>query len=288
MLPVESASAPEVAAKRSRSPAVFFLLVFALSAPLWLVGSLGQIQLLPGLPLSAIMVLCPFVASLILVAWESGSAGVAAHLNRALDFRLIERKVWYAPILLLMPATAALAYVAMRLLDLPLPAPELSISIVPALFLLFFVAAMAEELGWSGYALDPLQNRSGALLASLIIGIVWAIWHVVPLLQVDRAPAWIAWWCVGTVATRVLHTWLYNSTGKSVFGAALFHAMTNVSWQMFPNHGSHYDPRITGIILAIVALCVTVAWGPRTLARSTQPAPRINAAAVSIELDERR
>jgi uncharacterized protein len=271
MLPIERVSATDLAEKPGRSPAVFFLLVFALSGPLWLVTSLGQIQLLPGLPLSAVMVLCPLVASLLLIALERGSAAVTAHLKRALDFRLIKSKAWYAPILLLMPATAALAYIAMRVLDLPLPSPALSISIVPALFLLFFLAALAEELGWSGYALDPLQNRYGALLASLIIGLVWAAWHLVPLLQVDRAPGWIAWWSVATVATRVLHTWLYNNTGKSVFGAALFHAMTNVSWQMFPNHGSHYDPRITGIILAIVALCVTVAWGPRTLARSAKP-----------------
>jgi hypothetical protein len=195
---------------------------------LWLVGALAHTQLLPGLPLSAVMVLCPLVAALILVAFERGSAGVAAHLDRARDFRLIENKKWYAPILLLMPATAALAYVAMRALELPLPPPALSITVVPALFLLFFVAGMAEELGWSGYGL-------------------------------------------GTVATRVLHTWLYNNTGRSVFGAALFHAMTNVSWQLFPNQGSHYDPRINGIILAIAAICVTIAWGPRTLARSTKP-----------------
>lgn len=252
--------------RAGRSPVVFFLLVFALSGPLWLVGALAHTQLLPGLPLSAVMVLCPLVASLILVAFERGSAGVAAHIDRARDFRLIENKAWYAPILLLMPATAALAYVAMRVLDLPLPPPALSIAIVPALFLLFFVAGLAEELGWSGYALDPLQNRWGALPASLIIGLVWAAWHIVPLLQVGRAPGWIAWWAFGTVATRVLHTWLYNNTGKSVFGAALFHGMTNVSWQLFPNQGSHYDPRITGIILAIVAVCVTIAWGPRTLA----------------------
>jgi hypothetical protein len=41
-----------------------------------------------------------------------------------------------------------------------------------------------------------------------------------------------------------------------VFGAALFHAMSNVSWQMFPNQGSHYDPRITGIIVAVTAVMV--------------------------------
>ena len=268
MLSMERASPQEFAAARGRSPAVFFLLVFALSAPLWLVASLAQYRLLPGLPMSAVTVLCPLVASLILIAFERGSAGVTSHLKRALDFRLIKRKVWYAPILLLMPATAALAYISMRVLDVPLPAPALSVSIVPALFLLFFLAAVAEELGWSGYVLDPLQNRWGALLASLMLGLVWAIWHVVPLLQVGRAPGWIAWWSIATVATRVLHTWLYNNTGKSVFGAALFHAMTNVSWQMFPNHGSHYDPRITGIILSIIAVLVTIASGPRTLVRS--------------------
>jgi uncharacterized protein len=268
MLTIEPASPPGFAAARVRSPAVFFLLVFALSAPLWLVPSLAQYQPLPSLPLSAVMVLCPLVASLILIAFERGSAGVTSHLKRALDFRLIERKVWYAPILLLMPATAIVAYISMRMLDVPLPVPALSVSIVPALFLLFFLAALAEELGWSGYVLDPLQSRWGALLASLIVGLVWAVWHVVPLLQVGRTPGWIAWWSIATVATRVLHTWLYNNTGKSVFGAALFHATTNVSWQMFPNHGSHYDPRLTGIILLIIAVLVTIASGQRTLVRS--------------------
>lgn len=270
MLPIERASHLEVAAARGRAPAVFFLLVFALSAPLWLVTSLAQYQLLPGLPLSAVMVVCPLAASLILIASDRGSAGVTSHLKRALDFRRIKSKVWYAPILLLMPATAALAYISMRVLDVPLPAPAVSVSAIPVLFLLFLLAGVAEELGWSGYVLDPLQNRWGALLASLMLGLVWAIWHVVPLLQVGRAPDWIAWWSMATVATRVLHTWLYNNTGKSVFGAALFHAMTNVSWQMFPNHGSHYDPRITGIILSIIAVSITIATGPRTLVRSTK------------------
>ncbi len=144
---------------------------------------------MPNLPVGAVMVLCPLVASLILITSERGSAGIAPHLKRALDLRLIERKVWYAPILLLMPATAMLAYISMRVLDVPLPVPAMSVSIVPALFVLFFLAAVAEELGWSGYVLDPLQNRWGALLASLMLGLVWAAWHVVPLLQVGRAPA---------------------------------------------------------------------------------------------------
>jgi hypothetical protein len=50
-----------------------------------------------------------------------------------------------------------------------------------------------------------------------------------------------------------------------VFGAILFHATNNVSWQMFPNSGSHYDPRINGIIVSAIAVLVTLRWGARTL-----------------------
>jgi hypothetical protein len=85
------------------------------------------------------------------------------------------------------------------------------------------------------------------------------------LVQAHRSPAWIAWWCLGTVAQRVLIVWLYNNTGKSVFAAALFHAVSNVSTLLFPEY---YDPRITGLITAFAVAIVTVVWGPRTLTRN--------------------
>ena len=68
-------------------------------------------------------------------------------------------------------------------------------------------------------------------------------------MQAHRSPAWIAWWCLSTVAVRVLIVWLYNNTGKSVFAEALFHGMINVKCFLFPIYGSHYDPRITDLII---------------------------------------
>jgi uncharacterized protein len=68
------------------------------------------------------------------------------------------------------------------------------------------------------------------------------------------------------VAARVIIVWLYNNTGKSVFVAALFHTMINLTWQMFPINGSYYDPRVIGLITAIVAVVVVIVWRPRTLA----------------------
>jgi uncharacterized protein len=208
----------------SGSPALFFALVLALSVPLWWVDALGETQLLPGLPLSAVMVVCPLLAALILVARERGRAGAIEHLKRFFAFGRIEKRRWYAPILFLMPLAALTAYAAMRALGRPLPAAEVSLAASLALVLLFFVAGLAEELGWSGYAFDRLQERHSALAASVILGLCWAAWHVVPLL-------------------------------------------TNLSWQLFPNQGSHYDPRIFGTILAIAAVLVTLVWGPRALRR---------------------
>jgi membrane protease YdiL (CAAX protease family) len=154
--------------------------------------------------------------------------------------------------------------------EVPAPGPAISGSggtgDVP-MFLAFFVAALGEELGSTGYVLDPMLDRWNALEASILLGLVWAVWYLMPLRQAHRSLAWIAWWSLYTVALRVLMTWIYNHTGKSVFAAALFHDMSNLSWQLFPNYGSHWNPRITGLIIAFAAVIVTVLWGPRTLAR---------------------
>jgi CAAX protease family protein len=108
----------------------------------------------------------------------------------------------------------------------------------------------------------------GALRAAIIIGCVWAGWHIVPLVQVHRPATWIGWWALGTVGSRILIVWLYNNTGRSVFAAALYHAVLNLSWQLFPNRGSHYDPRITAILILSAGVAVTLIWGPQSLARN--------------------
>ncbi len=252
---------------RSRSPLTFFLLVYALAIPFWLTGAATGIELLPGLPVAALMFVCPVTAALILVYRENKTAGLTALLKRSFDYKRIRAKVWYAPILFLMPSVMVLSYGLMRLMGSPLLVPQFPVLVALGMLVAFFIAALGEELGWSGYAIDPMQDRWDALQASILLGLVWAVWHIVPLVQAHRSPAWIAWWSLGTVAARIIMVWLYNNTGKSVFGVALFHAISNVCWQLFPIHGSYFDPRLNGLIMALVAAIVTVVWGHRTLAR---------------------
>ena len=126
-------------------------------------------------------------------------------------------------------------------------------------------AHWGEELGWSGYIIDPLQHRWGALSASILLGVVWAAWHVVPYMQAHRSVVWMSWYALYTVATRVVMVWIFNNTRKSVFGAAVFHAMLNLSWFLIPDE--YLDPRIAGLVITFVAGIVAVVRGPRTLAR---------------------
>ena len=253
---------------RRRSPLKFFLLVFALSLPFLLAGPLVGYQLVPGVPVTAlIVVFCPSIAAIILVYRESKTAGVRDLLKRSFDYKRIKAKIWYAPMLLLMPVVTISSYGWMRWMWAPLPIPQVPVIATMAMSLAIFILALGEELGWSGYAIDPMQDRWGALPASILLGLVWALWHIVPLVQVHRSPAWIAWWCLGTVAARVLMVWLYNNTGKSVFAVAVFHTTINVTWQLFPIRGSYWDPRVNGVIMALTAIVVAVVWAPADINR---------------------
>ncbi len=261
---VRSEAYATAGADRHRSPLQFFVLVFAFSIPFWLIGAVTKLQLLPGLPISALGAFCPMVAALVLVQREGKAAGVTEFLKRSFDFRRIRARGWYVPMLLLMPAVSVSVYALMRWIDMPLPAPQFPV--LPALLLLlaFFAAGLGEELGWSGYAIDPLQDRWNALQAGVALGLVGAAWHIVPLLQAHRSAAWIAWWCLYAVSARILIVWLYNHSGRSVFAAALFHATLNLAFMLFPVYGSHFDIRLGGLVMAATAAIATVGWWPRS------------------------
>jgi membrane protease YdiL (CAAX protease family) len=248
-----------------RLPLRFFILTFSLSIPFWLAGSLTEWPLLPGLPVASLMGVCPPIAAIILISGTEKSAGVTKLLKRAFDGRRIQSKIWYAPIVLLMPAIALATYGLIRSAGSEVPAGQQPSAVAALIvFPVFFVEALAEELGWMGYAFDPMEERWGALRAGVLLGGVWAAWHIVPLMQARRSAGWIAWWCLYTVATRVLIVWIYKNTGRSVFAVALYHAMANMSTMLFPGT---FDPRITGLIVAGAATLVAIIWEPRTLAR---------------------
>lgn len=253
----------------SKSPLRFFLLVFALSVPFWVLGAATENRstgLPVNIPISAQMACCPLLAALILLHRESRFTGVWHILRSTIDHRCITRRISYIPIILIMPLVMLLSYGIMRLLGRPMPDPEIPWLAIPVFMVVFFAAAMGEEAGWMGYAFGPLRERWNAITTSLVLGTIWAVWHIVPLIQAHHAKEWIAWQCVGTIARRVLIVWLYLNTGKGVLAAVLVHATDNVSVFVFPNYGSSYDPAVTGLIVLVLAALVTWLWTPKTMA----------------------
>ena len=247
----------ETAAKpRVDDPLIFFLLVLLLAVPFWIAGGAVGVQLMPGLPAAALMFVCPDLAAGLLAARSGGAAAVGRLFARAFDGRRIPSALWLVPILFIRPAASLLSIAVQRLQGVPVPDPQVGALTTLGLCALFLVAALGEEIGWSGYASEPLVRRWGPLGGALILGAAWAVFHFVALIEAHRSIEWIAWWTLGALSMRVIMMWIFIGTRRSVFAVALFHAAGNVAWQVYPVRGSFFDPRIDSLILTGVALLV--------------------------------
>lgn len=129
-----------------------------------------------------------------------------------------------------------------------------------------------EELGLTGYALEPLQEHHSALSAGLMLGLVWAGYHI-PGFVISGffSSAWIVWQAVYTVATRVLFVWIYNNSGRSLFSMALCHWTFGLFWVLWPQDNLQkavpfYEPSITAAAAIVSVFAVVFAWSPTTLA----------------------
>lgn len=143
-------------------------------------------------------------------------------------------------------------------------------AIIPfAIFILIF-GPLPEELGWRGYTLDGLQARWNALTSSLFLGVMWALWHF-PLFfmkgtfQNEMGFGTLNFWsfCLGPIVSSILFTWIYNNNKRSTLSAILFHFMINFSGEPFSltEQARFYQL----ILLIVVAVSVTIIWGPKTL-----------------------
>lgn len=253
-------------AERRRSPWVFFGLVVVLSVPLYVLNPLVHAAGMPkNMPvLDAALAFVPFTAAAILTARHEGAAGVARLLRRAVDLGRVRRKAWYLPVFLLAPGTLLVSYGLMRMFGVEVVGqPRLPLAAMLVLPLVFLLAAAGEELGWTGYATDPLQERLGALGGALVLGTVWWAWHLPSIVQSGQPPGLIALGSLAAVGGRVVWVWIYNGTGRSVSAIIVVHALANICGSFVPS----VPTGAGGPVTTVVAITVTVLWGARTLAR---------------------
>ncbi len=253
-----------------QSPYEFFLLLLALSIPFWVLGFIGPdtTKLLPiNLPISALMTFCPMIAAAILIYRKQKMLGVKQLLKQVFDFKKIHKKKWYVPIVLLLPIIALLSFWYVKFTRILMPSTTFSLLSICIFFIAYFIAAIGEELGWSGYIITPMQNKYGALRASIIIGIIWAVWHIIPWSQAHQSTTWIFWQSTGTVFLRIIMVWIFNNAGKSVFAMILFHTMINISPYLISNYGANYNPFIFCMLLMIVVIIIIYFWDAETFTK---------------------
>jgi membrane protease YdiL (CAAX protease family) len=214
----------------------------------------------------------PAVAALLAAMLTGGRAAVTELLRRLARWRV--RWTWYL-VVLAGPAAFALAVAGVYVLlggawsDARPPAFTTSLpSLALFLVVLTLTDGVGEELGWRGFALPRMLRRFSALAASLLLGVLWAGWHL-PLLwtegsALDGTPIWLLF--VELPATSVLFTWIFLRTRGSVLLAALLHGSTNL-FTVSPGADESGDLTMALIALAAKWLLVfgLVAYGGRQL-----------------------
>ena len=245
----------------------FFVLACALS---WWPWILYDLDLLP----TPIVGFGPFLAALIVLAVTRGKTGVVGLLGRMVRWRVGLR--WYA-VALLLPVGVTLTAAAINVLLLGAQPSSSTAelggwsSLLTTFFILLLIPGLGgtwEEPGFRGYALPRLQIGRSALFAGLILGVLWAFWHL-PFF-ITELDHWNE--SVQLIAWTVVFTWLFNNTQGSVLLAMLMHAMSNTIGgeffsQMFSGTDSVNLAWLRGALSCVVAVVLVVVAGAAHLSR---------------------
>lgn len=234
---------------------------------------LGWLSILPSLvwslpfkPLQTIGAYGPFLAALIVTAAQGGEA-LKAHLRRITNFRI--GVGWYLVALLgyvgIYLAVTGISGAPLRQ-SLTVKWPLLVSVYLPAMLTNYLVNAIGEEAGWAGFAQYQLQRRFRPWLAAVILGVLWAAWHLpaylVPSEMGAFNPVGFVIFTLMLVSTRVIWGWATNYAKGSAIIAMLLHASSNAtSLALIPRLLPQPTPdqmAISGLILMGILLVMAI------------------------------
>jgi membrane protease YdiL (CAAX protease family) len=219
------------------------LYIFASETMVRLFGSLTGRH-----PLFYLAVYAPAIAALAVIFYRRGIEGIRGFLSRLLLWRT--SIYWYVMLILIVPLVF---YVSAIFKPGPLGTFFPFASVTAYVSALFFMAIKGpiEEIGWRGLALPLLQRRMAPIWAALVLGIVWAVWHL-PAFMLSTTPqsAWaLTPFLVGTLALSVIVTPLFNHSRGSILLPAFFHLqLINPLWP----DAQPYDSWLFVIVATIV------------------------------------
>jgi membrane protease YdiL (CAAX protease family) len=275
---------------------LFFVIAFGWSWLLWLPSVIisltdnqslmywmYDVEMSLGLGLIAIVgifaTLGPLVAAFTVTGLTEGREGVRRFWRRFWDVRLAG---WWLLVSFLLPI---LLIAVPRLIVVPLGYPlQLAWASQPLVLVGWFLnnltrsGGMSEEFGWRGYALPRLQARWNALASSIVLGLIWTVWHLPLWFVAGSSQQGSSFWLflANLVLLSVLYTWLFNNAKGSILVAVVFHAMLNTVSQMFPEPTANL---FYWVLLGLTVVLVVVIYGPRTLVRKGRESLQTSGAA---------
>jgi membrane protease YdiL (CAAX protease family) len=185
----------------------------------------------------------PFLAAVIMTGVTEGRAGIRRLLGRIVLWRVGFR--WYLFALIGIPVITLLGAVALPGVLASFQMPMSSLLVYPLSFSIALVIGgpLGEEPGWRGFALPRLQRVQGPLAGSLVLGILWAFWH----LPYFWMPEWgtpkdsmfdIVCFVLAAIALTIVYTWVFNNTKSSLAIVILMHASNDAFFinQLFASH----------------------------------------------------
>ena len=230
------------------------------------VGDPGTAQILLMLPGAY---LGPIFSAFLVTAVADGREGVRKWVGRLFRWRVGLR--WYALALLGVPAALVLCSLVFSGGAIQAPPTMALLMFLPGLVMQFLTTGIAEEPGWRDFALPRMQPLFGPLLGTVILGLIWGVWHL-PLFVTQWAgyPEEFTWlapveFTISCVAISIVMTWVFNRTGESLPVAILLHAGVNnfmsiVYGPMFPsidNRAMSAHVMLLAFGIAAVVLLIT-------------------------------
>lgn len=173
-------------------------------------------------PVFLLAVYAPGISGIFLILRHYGWKGLSSFFRRLALWRAPIQ--WWLFLLLGIPAIVYAAAAMRGTISEPFRfAPWYMV--FPALVQSLLLGPMGEEFGWRGLALPLLQRRFSPFVASLILGVVWALWHA-PSFAMSGTPQ-SAWsfgpFFLGLIAITVILTPLFNVSRGSLLIAIIYH-----------------------------------------------------------------
>lgn len=247
------------------SLSAFFILVFFMTLPLYVLVAISsraedfsEEMTFPFIGLAAFI---PITAAVITTLKDSGSSGTKKLLRSSFSFRRITKKRWIIPAIFIFPFIFICGYFILISTGSSISLDGRPLIAMPVLFVLFSIMAFGEEGGWMGYAFDPMEKKFGVNRAALILGSIWAVWHVpfYIFMMGDWVPILVL--PVSLLGMRIILVRLYKKAGSSVVTAILFHTMYNLSIAMVPNYTTTLGTLITCLFILLSAVIATLFIG---------------------------